>query len=125
MPPALGTGADLWQLNDQNGGSPGLWFDPTTGIRIDGWTALMQEGNALAKQDPVVSNNAAIVNTLSVPQKIIAQVSLDIPPFAYNQVVNSSIGVSITDSITGIGLTTGASLSPFVGQQSLSVYHGQ
>jgi hypothetical protein len=61
------------------------------GVRIDGWSAQL-------KDDPFVTNNITVTNTSLTTQSFIATVLLPIPLFAFNEVINSSVGVTATDS---------------------------
>lgn len=113
----VGDGSEFWFLNDQNGGASGLWTDPNGVIQIDGW-------NAQLKVDPFVFNNLTVTNISSVAQTFTATVLLPIPGgFSYNQIIDSSIGVAITDSITTLGgvLGDGATISPVSG----GIYSGE
>jgi hypothetical protein len=104
-----GGGTDVWMLTDQNGaGTAGLWSDPTGVARVDGWISLL-------KEDPFVTNQFTVVNTSGSTQTFVATVLLPISPFAYNQIIDSSVGVTITDAITTLGSTDGASLAPVGG----------
>jgi hypothetical protein len=48
--------------------------------------------------DPFVINNVSVTNTSGSIQTFIATVLLPIPAFPYNTVINSSVGVTTTDS---------------------------
>jgi hypothetical protein len=50
------------------------------------------------KEDPFVTNNLTITNTGPVTSTFVATVMLPIPAFAYNTVIASSIGFTVTDS---------------------------
>ena len=58
---------------------------------VDGWTIDL-------KEDPFVTNNITITNNSGVTSTFVATVILPIPAFAYNTVINSSVGVTYTDS---------------------------
>jgi hypothetical protein len=58
---------------------------------VTSWTASL-------KVDPFVTNNITVTNTSGVTQTFVATVLLPIPAFAYNTVINSSVGVTATDS---------------------------
>jgi hypothetical protein len=64
---------------------------PTPAYTIDSWTIQL-------KEDPFVTNNLHLTNTSGVTSTFVATVLLPIPAFAYNTVVNSSVGVTVTDS---------------------------
>lgn len=66
--------------------------DPTQieGVTIDSWEATF-------KEDPYVLNNITVTNTTGFTQTFIATVILPIPAFAYDEVVSSSVGVTVTD----------------------------
>jgi hypothetical protein len=96
----LGEGEIGWTLNDVNGGNAGVWGQGGI-IRIDSWQASL-------KTDPFVTNNLNVTNTSSVAQTFTATVTLPIAGgFAYNQIIDSSIGITITDSITSLGGVAG------------------
>jgi hypothetical protein len=97
----VGDGSEFWYMDDQNGGSQGLWSDPNGLVRIDGWTSHI-------KEDPFVTNNLTVTNISGVAQTFTATVFLPIPGgFSYSQIIDSSIGVAITDSITTLGGAAG------------------
>lgn len=58
---------------------------------VESWTAQL-------KEDPFVTNNIVVTNTTTSTQTFIATVLLPIPAFAYTAVINSSVGVTVTDS---------------------------
>ncbi len=99
-------GLSYWSMNDVNGASAGLWNDPNGIVQIDGHTALL-------KEDPFVLHNLTILNVSSVAQTFTATVFLPIPGGAsYNSIIDSSIGIGITDSLTGNGGASIASVGP-------------
>jgi hypothetical protein len=106
----------FWQLNDVNGPGPnGLWNDPGNVVRIDGFSSVLDT-------DPFVLNNLTVTNISGVDQTFTVTVFLPISPgFAYNQIIDSSIGITLTDSITTLG-GDGASISS-VGPDG--IYSGQ
>lgn len=61
------------------------------GVSVDSWTAQL-------KEDPFVTNNIVVTNVSGVTQTFVATVLLPIPVFNYDEVINSSIGVTATDS---------------------------
>jgi hypothetical protein len=61
------------------------------GITVDNWTVVF-------KEDPYVTNNVNVTNNTLVTQTFIATVILPIPAFGYDSVINSSVGVTTTDS---------------------------
>jgi hypothetical protein len=65
-------------------------------VNITGWHLEL-------KEDPFVLNNISVVNPTLVAQTFTFTVTLPISPFAYNQIVASSLGVTITDAITVFG----------------------
>ena len=84
---SLGTGVavgdvTVWELD-----SP-LAID---GIMLDNWDAQF-------KEDPYVTNNLNVTNTTGSTQTFIATVLLTIPAFSYGSAINSSVGVTATDS---------------------------
>lgn len=58
---------------------------------ITGWSAQL-------KEDPFVTNNINVTNTSGSNQVFIATVLLPIPAFDYDRVINSSVGITVTDS---------------------------
>jgi hypothetical protein len=58
---------------------------------VDSWTITL-------KEDPFVTNNLSLTNTSAVTSTFVATVLLPIPAFNYDTVVNSSVGVTVTDS---------------------------
>jgi len=60
-------------------------------IILDSWTATF-------KEDPFVTNNIVVTNNTAVTQTFIATVLLPIPVFNYDEIINSSVGVTTTDS---------------------------
>jgi hypothetical protein len=69
-------------------------FLPGTGptsYTVDSWTVEL-------KEDPFVTNNLVVTNTSGVTGTFVATVLLPITPFAYDTVINSSVGVTVTDS---------------------------
>lgn len=68
------------------------------GISVDSWSATL-------KEDPYVTNNLVVTNPTVATQTFVATVLLPIPAFAYDEVVFSSFGVSVTDS-NGDGILT-------------------
>jgi len=58
---------------------------------VDSWSIQL-------KEDPFVTNNLHLTNTSGVTSTFVATVLLPIPTFAYNAVINSSVGVTVTDS---------------------------
>jgi hypothetical protein len=77
---------------------------------ITNWTAQLAT-------DPFVTNNFLMTNTGGSAQTFIATVVLPISAFNYNQIVNSSVGLTVTDSngdgsasaktVSGIAIYTG------------------
>jgi len=61
------------------------------GITLDSWSATF-------KEDPYVTNNIVVTNNTAFTQTFVATVLLPIPAFNYDEVINSSIGVTTTDS---------------------------
>jgi hypothetical protein len=59
--------------------------------QITRWTADL-------KEDPYVTNNINITNNTAFNIVYVATVSMPIPAFAYDTIVNSSVGVTATDS---------------------------
>jgi len=58
---------------------------------VDSWTITL-------KEDPFVTSNFALTNTSGMTSTFVVTVMLPIPAFAYDTVINSSMGVSVTDS---------------------------
>jgi hypothetical protein len=50
------------------------------------------------KEDPFVTNNTTITNTGLATATFVVTVLLPIPSFSYNTVINSSVGITATDS---------------------------
>jgi hypothetical protein len=117
----IGDGSEFWMLSDQDGsGTAGLWTDPNSVVRIDGW-------NTQLKVDPFVFNNLTVTNVSGVAQTFNLTVTLPIPGgFSYNQIIDSSIGVAITDSITSLGGVAGdgATISPVSGGIYAGIING-
>ena len=78
------TGA--WALN-----SP--WHSYAAGYEyaVDSWSLTLD-------LDPFVTNNIVVTNTSGSIQTFVATVLLSIPAFGYDRVINSSVGVTTTDS---------------------------
>lgn len=68
------------------------WANPL--LQISGWHLEL-------KEDPFVLNNISVLNPTTATQTFTFTVTLPITAFAYSQIVASSLGVTITDSITG------------------------
>jgi hypothetical protein len=86
------TGADgipTWTLtapyNGTGGGGTG------DGFTVNSWTAQLDK-------DPFVTNNIIVTNTSGSTQTFVATVLLPIPAVSYSAVINSSVGVTVTDS---------------------------
>lgn len=60
-------------------------------IRIESWTITFNP-------DPYVISTAHFVNTSTSDQTFQISTSLNIPAYAYNEVINSSVGVTATDA---------------------------
>ena len=75
-------GVQTWDLTD---------YFTVGAYTIDSWQVQL-------KEDPFVTNNLHLTNTSGVTSTFIATVLLPIPTFAYNSVINSSVGVTVTDS---------------------------
>jgi hypothetical protein len=58
---------------------------------VSAWTAEL-------KEDPYVTNDITLKNTFGADAVFTVTVLLPIPAFAYNSVINSSVGVTVTDS---------------------------
>lgn len=74
---------------------------------LDQSQAIVEGGNQLgmlnswtvsSKEDPYVTNNVNLTNTTGITQTYMATVLLPIPATAYNAVISSSVGATITDS---------------------------
>ena len=81
---------------DQNGVQTWTFggFLPGTGptvYTVDSWTVEL-------KEDPFVTNNLQLTNMGAATATFVATVLLPIPAFAYDTVINSSVGVTVTDS---------------------------
>ena len=80
------------------------------GVEIDSWMAQL-------KEDPYVINNITVTNTTASVQTFIATVVLPIPAFAYDRVINSSVGVTTTDS-------NGNNLLSFANSGGTAIFQG-
>jgi len=96
-----GGGEILWSLDEA------LAID---GITLDSWTATL-------KEDPYVTNNIVVTNNTGVTQTFIATVLLPIPVFNYDSVINSSVGVTATDS-------NGNNILSFANNGATPIYQG-
>jgi hypothetical protein len=77
--------------------------DPNQEFDIDlsaGNDVKLESWNAVLKEDPYVTSNAVVTNLSNAVQTYVFTVILPISPFAYSQIVASSIGLTVTDSIT-------------------------
>jgi len=83
---------------------------------LDGATAvdgiMVEQWSVDLKEDPFVTNNLTVTNTTSATQTFVASVTLPIPAFAYDQVVGSSFGFSITDDNGNNDLELGLGTRP-------------
>ncbi len=102
----LGTGVQNGDVLDWSLDAP----LSTEGLQVNSWTASF-------KEDPFVTNNFSGTNLSGGTQTIIMTVLLPIPAFAYNQIVNSSFGVSVTDSngVGGLSLSESGGVTFFQG----------
>jgi len=80
------------------------------GVEIDSWMAQL-------KEDPYVINNITVTNTTASVQTFIATVVLPIPAFAYDRMINSSVGVTTTDS-------NGNNLLSFANSGGTAIFQG-
>lgn len=80
-------GVQTWDLTAPF--APGL--PGSSPYTVDSWTIEL-------KEDPFVTNNLHLTNTSGVLSTFVATVLLPIPAFGYNTVINSSVGVTVTDS---------------------------
>ena len=93
---AYGTGETSFQ-SDSNGITSEIYtwtLDSALTIenmRIESWTMGF-------KPDPWVTNNLYVTNTSTTNQTFSISALLGIPAFSYNEVINSSMGVTATDS---------------------------
>jgi len=72
-------------------GPDGSDADSLPDYTVDNWSVLL-------KDDPFVTNNYLVTNTGASTATFIATVLLPITSFTYNAVINSSVGVTATDS---------------------------
>jgi len=79
-------------------------------IILDSWTATF-------KEDPFVTNNIVVTNNTAVTQTFIATVLLPIPVFNYDEIINSSVGVTTTDS-------NGDGILSFANSGLIPIYQG-
>ena len=93
--------ANIWTLNAPVS---------INGAQINSWSSTL-------KTDPYVTNNITVTNTSASAQTFIATVLLPIPAFAYDAVVNSSVGVTVTDS-------NGNNMMSFDRNGSTAIYQG-
>ena len=94
-------GVNTWSLDDP------LVLE---GIEISSWSAA-------GKPDPYVTNNIVVTNTTGSTQTFIATVLLNIPAFAYDEIVFSSVGVTVTDS-------NGNNVLSFAQNGATAIYQG-
>ncbi len=112
----LGDGEIGWTLNDINGAADGVWHN--SAVQITSWSATL-------KEDPFVLNSLSLINVTSSTQLYTATVTLPIPGgFSYNAIIDSSISVTITDSITSLGGVAGDGAS-IASQSPDGIYRGQ
>jgi hypothetical protein len=78
---------------DEDGVATWSLDDPfvVSAYTVDSWTIEL-------KEDPFITNNLSLTNTFGVTSTFVATVMLPIPAFAYDTVINSSVGVTVTDS---------------------------
>jgi MYXO-CTERM domain-containing protein len=101
-----------WYLTDAQGDvtPDNPWGGPGLGI-------VVHEMEAWLKEDPFVTNNITVINPLPVAQTYTFTITLPIAAFAYNATIASSIGVSVTDTTSGV--VTASSVTPN------GIYQGQ
>ena len=109
-----------------------MYADEETDSGISSWFALDGEGNPIIaglpswggeeqgvtitglsgflKEDPFVTSVVGLINPTSSTQTYTIIVSLPITSFFYNATIASSVGVTVTDSASG--LVTASSVSP-------------
>jgi hypothetical protein len=86
-------------------------------LQIGSWGASL-------KEDPFVTNNLVITNVSSVAQTFTATVTLPIAGgFSYNQIIDSSIAVTVTDTLTSLGGVAGDGAT--ITGVSGGIYEGQ
>jgi hypothetical protein len=98
---ALAELSDLGTLSDTDSLGVAYWsLDQPTSIldaggqaiaRIDSWSIAL-------KEDPYIQNNLSVTNTSRYTQVYIVSVAMPIPAFSYDRVINSSLGITATDS---------------------------
>jgi hypothetical protein len=101
-----------WYLTDAQGD-----VSPTNTWGGTGVGVVVAEMEAWLKEDPFVTNNLTIINPLPFAQTYTFTITLPISAFAYNATIASSIGVSVTDTTSGV--VTASSVSP------TGIYSGQ
>jgi hypothetical protein len=101
-----------WFLTDNQGDvSPtNPWGSATLGV-------IVHEMEAFLKEDPFVTNNITIINPTNAVQTYTFTITLGIPAFAYNATIASSVGVTVTDTVSGT--VTASSVNP------TGIYSGQ
>lgn len=87
LTPANADGVAFWSLDQ-----PVSILEAGQAIaRIDSWDVEL-------KEDPYVRNNVNVTNTSAFTQAYIVTVAMPIPPYSYDRVINSSLGITATDS---------------------------
>jgi hypothetical protein len=101
------SGISSWIATDENGNLifPGVasWGGETEGVTLTGLSGFL-------KEDPFVTSVVGLINPMPFAQTYTIIVSLPIASFAYNATIASSVGVTVTD--TASGLVTASSVSP-------------
>ncbi len=82
---------------------PGIATYETEGLTLTGLAGFI-------KEDPFVTSVIGLINPMPFAQTYTIIVSLPIAPFAYNATIASSVGVTVTDSASG--LVTASSVAP-------------
>jgi hypothetical protein len=94
----------------------GPWHSYDSGFEyaVNNWTALLDT-------DPFVTNNVNVTNNSLALQTFVTTVLLPISAFAYDTAINSSVGVTVTDSngSTSMLFQNNGSTAIFVGTVNL------
>jgi hypothetical protein len=99
------SGISSWVALNANGDPiiPGIASYEADGITLTGLSGFL-------KEDPFVTSVVGLINPMPFAQTYTIIVSLPISPFAYNATIASSVGVTVTDSASG--LVTASSVTP-------------
>jgi hypothetical protein len=99
------SGISSWFALNENGDPivTGIASYEAEGITLTGLSGFL-------KEDPFVTSVVGLINPMPFAQTYTIIVSLPISPFAYNGTIASSVGVTVTDSASG--LVSATSVTP-------------